>query len=105
MHPIEIYQPDGETLAITWQGGSESRIATRALRINCPCSECQSRTRSASMTYVPLLTREATTIREINLVGSSALQIVWEDGHAIGIFPYTLIRALAPPEEREKEKE
>jgi DUF971 family protein len=99
VHPIEIYQPDTETLAITWQGGSESRITTRALRMNCPCSECQSRSRSASATYVPLVTREAITIREINLVGSSALHIVWEDGHAIGIFPYTLIRKLAPPEE------
>jgi len=103
VHPIEIYQPDAATLAITWQGGSESRIATRTLRINCPCSECQSRARSATTTYVPLLTSEAATIREINLVGSSALQIIWEDGHAIGIFPYTLIRALAPPEEPVRE--
>jgi DUF971 family protein len=43
------------------------------------------------------MTREASTIREINLVGSSALHIIWEDGHSIGIYPYTLIRTLAPP--------
>jgi DUF971 family protein len=97
VHPIEIYQPDERTLAITWQGGSESRIATTILRANCPCSECQSRTRSASATYVPLVTAQSSAIREINLVGSSALQIIWEDGHAIGVFPYTLIRRLAPP--------
>ena len=67
--------------------------------MNCPCSECQTRGRSASATYVPLLTAAAATIREINLVGSSALQIIWEDGHSIGVYPYTLIRRLAPPQE------
>ena len=50
-----------------------------------------------STTYLPLMTDAASTIREINLVGSSALHIVWEDGHSIGIFPYRLIRELAPP--------
>jgi DUF971 family protein len=50
-----------------------------------------------SATYLPLLTDAAATIREINLVGSSAIHIVWEDGHSIGIFPYPLIRQLAPP--------
>jgi len=50
-----------------------------------------------SSTYMPLMTTEAGAIREINLVGSSAIHIVWEDGHAIGIYPYTLIRQIAPP--------
>ncbi|MBS1914350.1 MAG: DUF971 domain-containing protein [Bacteroidetes bacterium] len=86
-------------LAITWQDGSESRIATQALRTKCPCSACQTRTRSASATYLPLLSPPATTIREVNLVGSSAIQIIWEDGHANSIFSYALIRELAPPRE------
>lgn len=54
-----------------------------------------------SSTYVPMLTQAATTIRTIDLVGSSALHIVWQDGHERGIFPYALIRTLAPPREKE----
>jgi len=53
-----------------------------------------------SATYMPLLTSAATTIRAIDLVGSSALHIVWEDGHDRGIYPYAMIRELAPPEKR-----
>lgn len=99
MHPIEIYQPTPNTLEIIWQDGSRSTITTRELRLGCPCSSCQMTTRSATATYVPMLTAEAVAIREINLVGSSALQVIWEDGHDNGLFPYTLIRRLAPPKE------
>lgn len=69
--------------------------------MNCPCTECTSRAHMRSSTYVPMLTTAAITIRSIDLVGSSALYIVWEDGHDRGIYPYSLIRTLAPPEEKE----
>ncbi len=99
MHPIEIYQPTADSLAITWQGGSESRLSTGQLRAACPCSECRWRADAASATFQPLLGSNAATIREINLVGSSALHVTWADGHSAGIYPYTLIRQIAPPKE------
>lgn len=71
------------------------------LRMNCPCSECRSQAHMRSATYVPMLTAAAITIRAIDLVGSSALYIVWEDGHDRSIYPYALIRELAPPKEKE----
>jgi DUF971 family protein len=99
VHPTKIYQPSPSELAITWQGGSESRISTKALRINCPCSECRSAAHRTSATYLPLLTGEAMMIREIDLIGSSALKITWEDGHSMGIYRYSYLRELAPPRE------
>lgn len=39
------------------------------------------------------------TIREINLIGSSALHVIWADGHRTGIYPYAMLRDLAPPKE------
>lgn len=100
MHPIKISQPTPRELAIVWQDGTESRITTRELRTHCPCSECTSAAGRASARYIPLLTEAATSIREINLVGSSKLHITWEDGHAAGFFTYPYIRQIAPPVER-----
>lgn len=99
MHPIEIHQPTPDLLAITWQGGSTSSISTRELRRHCPCSVCQTRERSASATYLPVMAPGAFAIREINLVGSSGLQIIWDDGHSNAVYSYSLIRRIAPPTE------
>ncbi len=54
-----------------------------------------------SSTYVPMLTEAAATIRSIDLIGSSAIYIVWEDGHDRSFYPYPLLRELAPPREKE----
>ncbi|MEP7220905.1 MAG: DUF971 domain-containing protein [Bacteroidota bacterium] len=97
VQPVEIYQSEAGDLVIAWQGGAESRIAARTLRLHCPCAECSSRAHMTTSTYLPLMTSNAVTIREINLVGSSAIHITWGDGHANGIYPYSLIRDLAPP--------
>jgi DUF971 family protein len=53
----------------------------------------------SSATYVPLLPATATAIREIDLIGSSAIRITWEDGHSMGIYRYSYLRELAPPKE------
>ncbi len=97
MHPIKIFQPSPAELAIVWQDGTESRITTRQLRAKCPCAECSTATGRASGRYIPIYTEAGTTIREINLVGSSKLHITWEDGHAAGFFTYEYFRTIAPP--------
>lgn len=97
MHPKTIYQPSPVELAIIWQDGTESRISTRELRQKCPCSECTSTAAHASARYIPLLTEEGATIREINLPNSSTLHILWGDGHSAGFYRYTYLREIAPP--------
>lgn len=54
-----------------------------------------------SATYIPLMTTEATTIREMELIGSSSLRIIWQDGHAMSIYRYDYLRTIAPPVEHE----
>ncbi len=53
-----------------------------------------------SSTYLPMVTTEAIRVRTIDLIGSSAIYIVWEDGHDRSIYPYPLLRELAPPQEK-----
>jgi DUF971 family protein len=71
--------------------------------MKCPCSTCTSAAHRARAGHIPLLPESATTIRELTLIGSHSLQIVWEDGHSMGIYPYSYLRELAPPRERTAE--
>lgn len=92
MHPTAIdYSVDGE-LAITWQDSTRSRIPTMLLRRRCPCASCRS---AASSGRIPLLGSSAVAIRDVILVGSSAIRVIWEDGHFAGIYRYTMLRTLA----------
>jgi DUF971 family protein len=36
-----------------------------------------------------------TTIRQLVLIGSRQLQIIWEDGHQWGLYPWDMLRRLA----------
>lgn len=36
-----------------------------------------------------------TTIRELVLIGSRQLQIIWEDGHQWGLYPWELLQHLS----------
>jgi DUF971 family protein len=98
VHPIKIQQPSPHQLAITWQDGTVSMITTRTLRINCPCTECRSTTGMTSATYIPMMTTSAITIRDMELIGSSALRVMWEDGHSMSIYRYDYLRRIAPPQ-------
>ena len=97
MHPSRIYQPTPNTLAIDWQDGSRSEIGALELRLKCPCSECSSIARSASPTYVPMMSGSAGEIAAIDLIGSSALHVAWRDGHTRSIYRYDFLRSIAPP--------
>jgi DUF971 family protein len=96
LHPIQISHSSPGELVIQWQGGGESRIPTRLLRQRCPCASCRTAAGSAT---IPLLPSSALTIREIILVGSSAIRVIWEDGHLMGIYPYSFLREMVPPSE------
>ena len=96
MHPIQISHDSPGELYIQWQGGSVSHIPTRTLRLGCPCAPCRT---AASSATIPLLGSSAFTIREIILIGSSAIRVIWEDGHVMGIYSYSFLREMVPPSE------
>jgi DUF971 family protein len=93
VQPTNFNQTDATELAIEWQGGSISRIPTRELRLRCPCASCRTMTSG----LIPMLPPAAMRIREIILVGSSAIRVIWEDGHAMGIYRYSQLQHLFPP--------
>ena len=97
MRPQDIQQI-GEELAIKWDDGSESFIPLEKLRRCCPCAGCQGEMDIMGNRYqgpeTPL-SPSAFRLRRIESVGTYALQPVWADGHAAGIYSFDYLKHVA----------
>lgn len=97
MRPLDI-QPVGEELAIKWDDGSESFVPLQKLRRFCPCAGCKGEVDIMGNVYrnpSRPLTPDAIQLRRIERVGGYAIQPVWADGHASGIYSFDYLKHLA----------
>jgi DUF971 family protein len=97
MRPENV-QPIGEELAVRWEDGSESYIPLAKLRRHCPCAGCRGEMDILGNLYKNPdrpLTTEAFKLVQVVRVGGYALQPVWADGHATGIYSYDYLRQVA----------
>jgi DUF971 family protein len=97
MRPLDI-QPIGNELAIKWDDGSESFIPLEVLRRCCPCASCQGETDVLGNVYKNperQLTWSASRLVRFSLVGGYAIQPVWADGHATGIYSFDYLKKVA----------
>ena len=97
MRPTDI-QVIGDELAIKWDDGSESFVTLEKLRRACPCAGCKGEVDVLGNLHkgpdMPL-TPAAFTIVRVLPVGGYAVQPVWADGHATGLFAYDYLRRVA----------
>lgn len=97
MRPTDI-QPIGGELAIKWDDGGESFISLEKLRRSCPCAGCKGETDILGNVYKnpeAKLPPSAFQLRLIASVGGYAIQPVWADGHATGIFSFDYLKRVA----------
>ena len=97
MQPVDI-QPIGDELAIKWDDGSESFVALEKLRRACPCAGCKGEMDVLGNLYKgPDKPLSATAFKLIRIVpvGGYAVQPVWADGHATGLYAYDYLRRVA----------
>ncbi|MFQ6604668.1 MAG: gamma-butyrobetaine hydroxylase-like domain-containing protein [Fidelibacterota bacterium] len=95
---IEQLEIVNDSLLIAWSDGTESIIALKALRDNCPCAHCAGETDVLGNIYIgPARTLKEDSYRLIRLkpVGHYALQPIWQDGHDDGLFTFDLLRKIA----------
>ncbi|HVV71225.1 MAG TPA: DUF971 domain-containing protein [Verrucomicrobiae bacterium] len=96
MRPLD-FQPIGTELAIKWDDGAETFIPLEKLRRACPCAGCKGERDVMGNLHkgpdIPLTT-VSFQLRAVELVGTYALQPVWVDGHATGIYPFEYLRQL-----------
>jgi len=97
MKPLDI-QVVGNDLAIKWDDGGETFIALDVLRRGCPCAGCKGETDILGNVYKnpsPELSPKAFALFRLERVGSYAIQPVWADGHATGIFSFDYLKRLS----------
>ncbi len=96
MRPTDI-QPIGEELAIRWEDGTESYIKLETLRRLCPCATCKGEMDIMGNVYKgpeQSLGPESFQLRRLVNVGTYAVQPIWADGHATGIYSFEYLRRL-----------
>lgn len=101
MRPRDI-QLIGNELAIKWEDGAESFIPLETLRRGCPCAECRGEMDILGNVYKKPesgseggLPPEAFQLKKIIGVGGYAVQLVWVDGHATGIYSFDYLKRMA----------
>lgn len=82
-------------IAISWQDGHESLFSHYDLRLACACAECVGEWPNRKQLDIRSIPRDVQALDHMT-VGSYALQFLWSDFHATGIYPYRMLRELCP---------
>jgi DUF971 family protein len=97
MQPVDIQQI-GQEVAIKWEDGSESFIALEKLRCACPCAGCRGEVDIMGQLHKgpeQALGPAAFQLRALNRIGTYAIQPIWADGHATGLYSFDYLRQVA----------
>src|SRR6185436_1362835 len=96
MRPVDV-QLIGNELAIKWEDNSESFLSLERLRRACPCAGCKGEVDIMGNLYKnpdrPLSQLSFRLIR-VERIGGYAIQPVWSDGHATGIFSFDYLKRI-----------
>ncbi len=100
LRPLAL-QRVGDNLQIRWSDGVTTQVSWRRLRENCPCAACVEERSKPPEPFRVLTPREIASGPpapvEMTPVGHYAYQIVWNDGHATGIYTLERLRELGQP--------
>ncbi|MBA2226430.1 DUF971 domain-containing protein [thermophilic bacterium 2918] len=92
---------EGDGLRIEWNDGVATFVRWQTLRENCPCASCIEERQRPPDPFRVLSPQEVAAgtprPRSMTPVGRYAYQIVWNDGHATGIYTLERLRQLSQP--------
>jgi prepilin-type processing-associated H-X9-DG protein len=88
---------DRSRLRLVWPSGETREIDAHRLRAACRCAGC---TRARIDETFPA-SFDGLSIKTIGIIGDYAINIVFADGHARGIFPWEFLRSLALQDDRD----
>ncbi len=91
-HPLDVmhHQTSGQ-LEILWSDGLLTRLTSTDLRRACRCATCVQRRRSTDALGVSVSVR----LTSILPVGEMGLQLIFDDGHDRGIYPWPYLHELS----------
>lgn len=90
--PDEVRLTDQRrTLALSWDNGRRAVIPAAELRRACRCSGCSAARQRGS---APVAADDL-TIRDVQPAGIAGVQLVFDDGHQRGIYPWDYLVSLS----------
>jgi DUF971 family protein len=97
MNPLDL-QHIGEEIAIRWDDGHETFIRLEKLRRACPCAGCKGEADIMGNLYKgpeqPLIPASF-QLKQLVPIGTYAVQPIWADGHASGIYSFDYLEKVA----------
>lgn len=92
--PQRIFRSAPGELSIEWSDASYTKYSLLDLRDACPCANCIDEwTRAKTLDRASI--RPDIDLKKIDIVGRYAIHLIWNDGHQTGIYPFTMLKALA----------
>jgi DUF971 family protein len=97
--PTRIVADDAaQELGIRWADGRDVSYSYEGLRRACPCAMCRGGHGSVPEPVDPIVwelpSLQTYSLREIRPAGNYAIQLVWGDGHAAGLWSWAYLRGL-----------
>lgn len=77
------------TLAVDWGAGQVQLLSHTRLRASCPCSKCRAARLAQRIDVAPDGVRITAVLPQ-----SYGVQLVFDDGHDRGIYPWNYLREL-----------
>lgn len=93
--PREIARAGAHDVAIDWADGHRSVYPARLLRLSCRCAACVDEVSGAPLLDPVGVPADVHPV-SLALVGHYAVQPVFSDGHATGVFTFEHLRAICP---------
>lgn len=87
---IDVAKDEGVT--ITFADGTVARFGLEELRRACPCATCRGLRDRGEAAWPRPGSPTPLRIDDASLHGAWGLAIVWNDGHATGIYPFDSLR-------------
>lgn len=84
---------DETHVSVAYPDGRQKRIPNRDLRLNCMCALCVNEITGKKIIDANKI-RPDIAPKGITPLGNYAVGIAWNDGHASGIYPYSLLATL-----------
>jgi DUF971 family protein len=102
---LKVHVSTGQGVDITWADAHVSHYDFPYLRDSCPCAMCnderekkvKSGEGAATVALLPMF-KPRVTAKAASPVGNYAIQIVFSDSHATGIFSFNHLREICPCE-------
>nr|MBN1229277.1 DUF971 domain-containing protein [Anaerolineae bacterium] len=97
-----ILHRQNHQLKIEWNDGHTSFYDLNALREACPCATCRGGHEFMGAEHDPdliaLTPSRAYSVVNLNVAGTYALQIEWDDHHSAGFYTWEYLRRICPCE-------